>query len=72
MREDRHVGAGCLRLDHHLDGQVLARKIAARLRLGIALATKLQRRCFLYGGLVGLARHLEVRRGLQVVMLDVL
>ena len=72
MTEDRHVGGSGLGLDHHLYGDALVAEVAARLGLCIALTAKLQRRSLLHGRLVGLARHLEVSGGLQVVVFYVL
>ena len=72
VREEGHVVAGVLGLDHHLQGDVLIGEVAARLGLCIAVAAELQRRSLLHGRLVGLAHHLEVGGSLQVVVLDVL
>ena len=72
VRENWHVLRHLVRFDHHLDGHVLVAEVATYLRLCEAVTTKLQRRCFLHGSLVGLTHHFEVGGGLQVVILDVL
>ena len=72
MREDRHVLARIVRLDHHLYGHALVAEVTTRFHLCVAVAAKLQRRRLLDGGLVGLAHHLEVGGGLQVVVFYVL
>ena len=71
VREDGHLLASGLRLHHHLDGDVLVGEVAASLRAGMAVAGELQRRSLLHSRLVGLAHHLEVGGGLQVVVLYV-
>ena len=71
MREDGHVDARVVGLNHHLHGHVLIGEVAACLALGIALAEELEGRCFLYAALVGFALHLKVGGGLQVVVFDV-
>ena len=71
VREDGHGLIGFVWLDHHLDGDVLVAEIAVGLRAGIAVASELQRRGFLNGRLVGLAHHIEVGGGLQIVILYV-
>ena len=72
VREDGHGLIGFVWLDHHLDGDVLVAEVAVGLRAGIAVASELQRRGFLDGRLVGLAHHIEVSGGLQIVIFYIL
>ena len=71
MREDGHVVLRVIGAYHHLYGHALVAEVAAGFCLGVSVATELQRRRLLDGGLVGLAAHLEVGGGLQVVVFDV-